>query len=131
MNLRGNNGMRRFLILTAFLVGAALTTSVAMRAADHRDKRYYDKQARDYHKLTTMRIALIRFMSGSSIATTGSFTGLSLRSSGNTSAGVTNIRTMCCSGLKFGCYRLLDKIPATTELAGAGISSFAEGTVPR
>ncbi len=42
--------MRRFLILTAFLVGATLTASVAMKADDHHEKRYYDKQARDYHK---------------------------------------------------------------------------------
>jgi hypothetical protein len=41
--------MHRFLILTALFAGAALVTPVAMRAEDHHDKRYYDKEHRDYH----------------------------------------------------------------------------------
>ena len=41
--------MRRFLILTAIFVSAALVAPVAMRADNHHDKRYYDRDARDYH----------------------------------------------------------------------------------
>jgi hypothetical protein len=41
--------MRRFLILTAIFVGAALVAPVAMRADKHHDKRYYDRDAHDYH----------------------------------------------------------------------------------
>lgn len=38
--------MRRFLILTAFCVGASLITPAAMMAGD---KRYYDRDGHDYH----------------------------------------------------------------------------------
>jgi hypothetical protein len=41
--------MRRFLILTAIFAGAALVAPVAMRADNHHDKRYYDRDAADYH----------------------------------------------------------------------------------
>ena len=41
--------MRHFLILTAFFASVALTAPVAMRADDHHDKRYYDRDAKDYH----------------------------------------------------------------------------------
>jgi len=41
--------MRRFLILTAIFLGAALVVPVAMRADNHHDKRYYDLDAHDYH----------------------------------------------------------------------------------
>lgn len=39
---------KRFLILGGFLFGAVCLAPIAM-AADHSDKRYYDKQGRDYH----------------------------------------------------------------------------------
>ena len=41
--------MRRFLILSAFFASFALTAPVALRADDHHDKRYYDRDGRDYH----------------------------------------------------------------------------------
>jgi hypothetical protein len=41
--------MRRFLILTAFCTAAALIAPVAMKAADRPDRRYYDRDGRDYH----------------------------------------------------------------------------------
>jgi len=41
--------MRHFLITTTLLVGATLIAPVAMRAADHHDKRYYDREGHDYH----------------------------------------------------------------------------------
>ena len=41
--------MRRFLILTAFFAGAALLAPVAVRADDRPDRRYYDRDGRDYH----------------------------------------------------------------------------------
>src|ERR1700722_11889743 len=41
--------MRRFLILTAFFVGATLIAPVATMADDHHDKRYYDRDGHDYH----------------------------------------------------------------------------------
>lgn len=41
--------MRRFSVLSALLVGASLIAPVATQAANHPDKRYYDKQAHDYH----------------------------------------------------------------------------------
>jgi hypothetical protein len=41
--------MHRFLILGAFLACATLTAPVALRADDHHDKRYYDRDGRDYH----------------------------------------------------------------------------------
>jgi hypothetical protein len=37
--------MKQFRILSAFLLGAALLTQVAAAA----DKRYYDKEGKDYH----------------------------------------------------------------------------------
>jgi hypothetical protein len=41
--------MHRFMILSAFFVGATLIAPVAMRADDHHDRRYYDRDRRDYH----------------------------------------------------------------------------------
>jgi hypothetical protein len=44
--------MHRFLLLTVLFTGAAVVTPVAMMADDHHDsheKRYYDKDGRDYH----------------------------------------------------------------------------------
>jgi len=41
--------MRRFLILSALFAGAALVAPVAIQAQDHRDRRYYDRDNRDYH----------------------------------------------------------------------------------
>jgi hypothetical protein len=43
------NDMRRFLILTAFFAGATQVAPVAMKADDHHDKKYYDRDGRDYH----------------------------------------------------------------------------------
>jgi hypothetical protein len=40
--------MRRFLILTAFFAAATMIAPLALRA-DDRDRRYYDRNARDYH----------------------------------------------------------------------------------
>jgi hypothetical protein len=45
--------MRRFLILSALFVSFALTAPVALRADDHHDKRYYDRDGRDYHTWDT------------------------------------------------------------------------------
>jgi len=43
--------MHRFLILSAFALSAALIAPVVARADDrnHQDKRYYDRQGKDYH----------------------------------------------------------------------------------
>jgi hypothetical protein len=41
--------MRNFLILTALFVGATLTAPAGLRADDHHDKRYYDRDGHDYH----------------------------------------------------------------------------------
>jgi len=41
--------MHRILILSAFVVGASLLAPVALMADNHRDKRYYDRDGRDYH----------------------------------------------------------------------------------
>lgn len=41
--------MRRFLILSGFLLGAALIAPLAVHA-DDRDRRYYDRDHRDYHE---------------------------------------------------------------------------------
>jgi hypothetical protein len=40
--------MHRFLILSVLIAGAALTGAV-LRADDHHDRRYYDRDGRDYH----------------------------------------------------------------------------------
>ncbi|MBZ5575336.1 MAG: hypothetical protein LAP40_02105 [Acidobacteriia bacterium] len=40
--------MKRFLILSGFVVGAALLAPLAT-ADHHHDKRYYDRDGRDYH----------------------------------------------------------------------------------
>jgi hypothetical protein len=40
--------MKRVLILGGFLLGTAFFAQVAM-ADDHHDKKYYDRQGRDYH----------------------------------------------------------------------------------
>jgi len=39
--------MKRF--LGVFLLGAASLAPVVMTADDHHDKRYYDREGRDYH----------------------------------------------------------------------------------
>ena len=46
-----DNDMRRFLVLSALLLGPALITPMAVRADDrnHQEKRYYDREGRDYH----------------------------------------------------------------------------------
>jgi hypothetical protein len=42
--------MRRFLVISALLSGAALITPLAARADDRdHQKRYYDRDGRDYH----------------------------------------------------------------------------------
>jgi hypothetical protein len=44
--------MHRFLILSAFVLSTALIAPIAAQGADnnnHKDKRYYDKSAKDYH----------------------------------------------------------------------------------
>ena len=41
--------MHRFLILSTFFFGATLIAPVQVRADDHREKRYYDREGRDYH----------------------------------------------------------------------------------
>jgi len=41
--------MNRFLIVSGFLLGAAGLVPVTARADDHQDKRYYDRNGRDYH----------------------------------------------------------------------------------
>lgn len=41
--------MHRFSILTVFFAATALMAPVAARADDHHEKRYYDKEHRDYH----------------------------------------------------------------------------------
>jgi hypothetical protein len=46
---RGSRHMRRFSILSLVLAGATLVAPVAMRADDHHDRRYYDRDGRDYH----------------------------------------------------------------------------------
>jgi hypothetical protein len=56
--------MRRFLILTAFFAGATLIAPVAMKADDHRDKRYYDRDARDYHAWNGQEDRAYRFYLG-------------------------------------------------------------------
>jgi hypothetical protein len=40
--------MRRFTLLTTFFAAAAIMAPVAMNAAD-KDKKYYDRDGRDYH----------------------------------------------------------------------------------
>ena len=40
--------MKRFQILGGLLLGAALLVPVAVSAADH-DKKYYDRDGKDYH----------------------------------------------------------------------------------
>ena len=43
--------MHRLFILSAFVLGAAVIAPIAVRAddRDHREKRYYDRNGRDYH----------------------------------------------------------------------------------
>jgi hypothetical protein len=41
--------MKHFLILSGFVLGAALISPLAMKAEEHHDKRYYDREGRDYH----------------------------------------------------------------------------------
>jgi hypothetical protein len=42
--------MHRFLILTVLFTGAAMLAPMTMSAGDHHhEKRYYDKDGRDYH----------------------------------------------------------------------------------
>ena len=42
--------MKRFLILGALLMATSVLTPVVMRADDHHgEKRYYDRDGRDYH----------------------------------------------------------------------------------
>ena len=43
--------MHRFFILSAFVLSAALTAPIASMAQEnnHSERRYYDKQGKDYH----------------------------------------------------------------------------------
>ena len=49
--LSEDSNMHRFLILSAFALSAALIAPVVARADDrnHQEKRYYDRDAKDYH----------------------------------------------------------------------------------
>ena len=42
--------MRRFLILSGFLLGAALIAPMTVNADDDHHRRYYDRDHRDYHE---------------------------------------------------------------------------------
>lgn len=41
--------MHRFLILSAFVLSASFLVPVVARADDHHEKRYYDRNGKDYH----------------------------------------------------------------------------------
>jgi hypothetical protein len=41
--------MKRLFLHSAFLLSAAFLIPVAMAGEDHHDKRYYDREGRDYH----------------------------------------------------------------------------------
>ena len=41
--------MHRFLVLSGLVLSAALIAPVAVSADDHHDKRYYDRDHKDYH----------------------------------------------------------------------------------
>jgi hypothetical protein len=41
--------MRRFLVLSAFVLTSALIAPIAARADDHHERRYYDRSGHDYH----------------------------------------------------------------------------------
>ena len=41
--------MHRFLVLSALVLSAALVAPVVARADDHHEKRYYDRNGKDYH----------------------------------------------------------------------------------
>lgn len=41
--------MHRFLLLTVLFTGVSIVAPVAMRADDRHDRRYYDRDHRDYH----------------------------------------------------------------------------------
>jgi hypothetical protein len=47
------NDMHRILILSALCVGASLIATTALNADDRHDKRYYDRDGRDYHTWNT------------------------------------------------------------------------------
>jgi hypothetical protein len=46
---REDSTMHRFLFLSALFFGATLITPMAVKADDHHEKRYYDREGRDYH----------------------------------------------------------------------------------
>jgi hypothetical protein len=41
--------MKRFMILGGFLLGAAFLAPIATADDHHQDKRYYDREGKDYH----------------------------------------------------------------------------------
>ena len=41
--------MHRFLVVSGFLLGVAWLVPVAGMAQEHQEKRYYDRDGRDYH----------------------------------------------------------------------------------
>jgi hypothetical protein len=61
-------------VSSAIFAGAIAIAPVAAKADDHHDKRYYDRNARDYHTLTPRKIARIASISASSIAIIASST---------------------------------------------------------
>ena len=89
--------MRRFLILTAFFVGASLTAPVAMRAGEHHDKRYYDRDGHDYHAWNDQEDRAYRVYLENSTGTIVSFAESKPPNSGSTSDGATITRTTCSS----------------------------------
>ncbi len=42
--------MHRFLILSGLLLGAALIVPMTVNAEEHHERRYYDREHRDYHQ---------------------------------------------------------------------------------
>ena len=55
--------MKRFLILSGFLLGAACCAPFAV-AQEHHDRRYYDRGGRDYHVYNTQEDRAYRYYLG-------------------------------------------------------------------
>lgn len=87
----------RLVILTALLVGATLTVPVVVRADDHHDKRFYDRDGHDYHTWDGQEDRAYVFISGSSTANIVSSDEPRMPSRGNTSGGFTTTRITCFS----------------------------------
>ena len=83
--------MHRLLVLTMLFAGVAVIVPATMRAEEHHEKRYYDRNGHDYHTWNDHEDRAYRVYLGEQHRNYREFAHVKAASKVNTSGGVTNI----------------------------------------